>query len=60
MKLEEEDDLKYNIQQISKAGDLSPKNNNSLKKWSKERKKKTIPLQAQTRSSCERVSNSDQ
>jgi len=57
--LEEDEELEYNIQQISKAGDLSPRHTNSLKNGVR-KGKKTIPLQVQTRSSRERASNSDQ
>ncbi|KAG5587094.1 hypothetical protein H5410_047528 [Solanum commersonii] len=57
MDREEEDALEYNIQQISKAEDLSPRHTNSLKA---KRGRPTIPLQVKTRSSKERSSNSDQ
>ncbi|KAH0721347.1 hypothetical protein KY290_006337 [Solanum tuberosum] len=56
---EEDEDIEYNIQQISKAGDLSPRHTNSLK-YGARKGKRTLPLQVQTRSSREKASNSDQ
>ncbi|KAH0679661.1 hypothetical protein KY284_020746 [Solanum tuberosum] len=56
---EEDEDMEYNIQQISKAGDLSPRHTNSLKQGAR-KGKQTLPLQVQTRSSRGKTSNSDQ
>ncbi|KAH0725418.1 hypothetical protein KY284_001283 [Solanum tuberosum] len=56
---EEDSDMEYNIQQISKAGDLSPRHNNSLK-YGARKGRAVIPLQVKTRSSRDRGSNIDQ
>ncbi|KAH0636668.1 hypothetical protein KY289_036583 [Solanum tuberosum] len=55
---EEDGDMEYNIQQISKAGDLSPRHTNSLKNGAR-KGRSFIPLQVKTRSSRERGTNSD-
>ncbi|KAH0696109.1 hypothetical protein KY290_013470 [Solanum tuberosum] len=52
---EEDEDMKYNIQQISKAGDLSPRHTDDLKDGAK-KGKSMIPLQVKTRSSREKTS----
>lgn len=49
--------MNYNIHQISKVGDLSPRNTNTLKA---KIGRYTIPLQVKTRSSKDKYSNSDQ
>ncbi|KAH0705670.1 hypothetical protein KY289_010746 [Solanum tuberosum] len=54
---EEEESIDFNIQQISKAGDLSPRFTNSLKA---KRGRTIIPLQVKTRSSKERPTISHQ
>uniref|UniRef100_M1DSS2 Uncharacterized protein n=1 Tax=Solanum tuberosum TaxID=4113 RepID=M1DSS2_SOLTU len=54
---EEDESMEYNIQQISKAGDLSPRHTNSLKA---KRGRPTIPLQVKTRSIKDRGTHSDQ
>lgn len=56
---EEDEDIKFNIQQISKAGDLSPRHTNSLKNGAR-KGRPFIPLQVQTRSSRDMGTNSDQ
>ncbi|KAH0635878.1 hypothetical protein KY289_035793 [Solanum tuberosum] len=56
---EENSDMKYNIQQISKAGDLSPRHTNSLK-YGARKGITVIPLQVKTRSSRDMGSNIDQ
>ncbi|KAH0658163.1 hypothetical protein KY289_026911 [Solanum tuberosum] len=57
--IEEDEDIEYNIQQISKAGDLSPKHTNSLKNGAR-KGKPVIPLHVKTRSSRDRDSSIDQ
>ncbi|KAG5595537.1 hypothetical protein H5410_036769 [Solanum commersonii] len=54
---EEVDAINNNIQQISKAGDLSQRHTNSLKE---KRGQPNIPLQVKTRSSKERTTCNDQ
>ncbi|KAH0675185.1 hypothetical protein KY285_022986 [Solanum tuberosum] len=56
-KTKEDDSMEYNIQQISKAGDLSPRHTNSLKE---KRGRPTIPLQVKTRSNKDKFSHSNQ
>ncbi|WMV18187.1 hypothetical protein MTR67_011572 [Solanum verrucosum] len=56
---EEDEDMDYNIQQISKAGDLSPRHTNSLKHGAR-KGRSVIPLQVKTRSSRDRGSSIDQ
>ncbi|KAH0656125.1 hypothetical protein KY290_031749 [Solanum tuberosum] len=56
---EEASDMEYNIQQISKAGDLSPRHTNSLK-YGARKDRTVIPLQVKTRSSRDRGSSIDQ
>uniref|UniRef100_M1DJV0 Uncharacterized protein n=1 Tax=Solanum tuberosum TaxID=4113 RepID=M1DJV0_SOLTU len=56
---EEDEDMDYNIQQISKAGDLSPRHTNSLK-YKARKGRPVIPLQVKTRSSRDRGSSIDQ
>ncbi|KAH0696200.1 hypothetical protein KY289_013682 [Solanum tuberosum] len=51
---EEDEDMDYNIQQISKAGDLSPRPTNSLK-YGARKGRPVIPLQVKIRSSRERA-----
>lgn len=53
----EDDYINYNIHQISKVGDLSPRHTNTLKA---KIGRSTIPLQVKTRSSKDKYSNSDQ
>ncbi|KAH0761356.1 hypothetical protein KY290_017429 [Solanum tuberosum] len=55
--IEEDDSMEYNIQQISKAGDLSPRHTNSLKA---KKGRPTIPLQVKTRSNKDNFSHSNQ
>uniref|UniRef100_M1DQP4 Syne-1B n=1 Tax=Solanum tuberosum TaxID=4113 RepID=M1DQP4_SOLTU len=57
--LEKDENMEYNIQQISKAGDLSPRHTDSLKNGTK-RGKLTIPFQVQTRSNKVKITKSDQ
>lgn len=51
--------MEYNIQQISKAGNLSPRLTNSLKHGVR-KGKQALPFQVKTRSSKDKASNSDQ
>ncbi|KAH0639572.1 hypothetical protein KY285_036158 [Solanum tuberosum] len=53
---EEDEDMENNMQQISIAGDLSPRHTNSLK-CRVQREKSTIPLQVQTRRSKDRAAS---
>ncbi|KAH0685590.1 hypothetical protein KY290_017076 [Solanum tuberosum] len=56
---EKDEDMEYNIQQISKEGDLSPRHTNSLKRRAR-KGRQILPFQVQTRSSKERATHSDQ
>lgn len=56
---EEDEDTDYNIQQISKAGDLSPRHTNSLK-YGARKGRSVIQLQVKIRSSRERCSSINQ
>ncbi|KAH0658017.1 hypothetical protein KY289_026765 [Solanum tuberosum] len=56
---EEEEDIDFNIQQISKAGDLSPRHTDSLKNGAR-KGRPIILLQVKTRSSRDRGSSIDQ
>ncbi|KAH0653982.1 hypothetical protein KY289_031660 [Solanum tuberosum] len=56
---EEDEDMEFNILQISKAGDLSPRHTDSLKNGAT-KGRPTIPLQVKTRSSRGNMSFSDQ
>uniref|UniRef100_A0A0V0H3G9 Putative ovule protein n=1 Tax=Solanum chacoense TaxID=4108 RepID=A0A0V0H3G9_SOLCH len=56
---EEDEDMEYNIQHISKAGNLSPRQTNSLKIRAN-KGKTTIPLHVKTRRRRDKVSVSDQ
>lgn len=55
----EDEDTDYNIQQISKAGDLSPRHTNSLK-YGARKGRSVIPLQVKIRSSRDRCSSINQ
>lgn len=55
----EAEGIEYNIQQISKAVDLSPRNTNSLKNEAK-KGRPALPLQVKTRRSKEKVLISNQ
>ncbi|KAG5591557.1 hypothetical protein H5410_042071 [Solanum commersonii] len=57
--LEEDKEIDYNIQHISKLGDLSPRQTTSLQN-SVKKGKSIIPLQVQTRRSREKTSISEQ
>ncbi|KAH0639801.1 hypothetical protein KY285_036387 [Solanum tuberosum] len=56
---EEDEDIEYNIQQISKEGDFSPRHTNSLK-YGARKGRPVIPLQVKTRSSRDRGFSVDQ
>ncbi|KAH0770267.1 hypothetical protein KY290_014248 [Solanum tuberosum] len=51
---EEDEDMDYKIQQISKVGDLSPRHTNSLK-YGARKGRPVIPLQVKTRNSRDRA-----
>ncbi|KAG5594841.1 hypothetical protein H5410_036073 [Solanum commersonii] len=55
---EEDEDMEYNIQQINKVGDLSPRHTNSLK--NKARKCRPVILLLVKKRSRDRGSNCDQ
>ncbi|KAH0636656.1 hypothetical protein KY289_036571 [Solanum tuberosum] len=56
---EEDEDMEYNIQHISKAGDLFPRHTNSLK-YGARKGRPVIPLQVKTRSNRDRGLSIDQ
>ncbi|KAG5600706.1 hypothetical protein H5410_032076 [Solanum commersonii] len=56
---EEDEDMDYNIQQISKTGDLSPRHTNNLK-YEVRKGRPVIPLQVKRKSSRDRGSSINQ
>lgn len=56
---EKDEDIDYNIQQISEVGDLSPRHITSLKNNAK-KGRSVIPLQMKTWWSREKISTSEQ